>query len=1053
MAKTDDQVVISGVNFSTTKSENTVTIGGVSATVTAASPTTLTVTVPSGISVGKTTVSVSTNGAAASDSTGFEVITYPTITDFTPKEGCAGELVTITGGNFNQTAYRNTVKIGGINTIGKEATSTTLSFRIPSGATIGTSTIQITSNGLTTESTGKISIIAAPSDAPTITSFTPLRGVVGKEVTIIGTNFSDTASSNIVDFNGTPAVVSSSTATSITTTVPVGATTGNITIQVGSYYCDSGAFGTFKVDAIPTITGIYRYSSDASKISDEGITGGDITIEGTGFSATSASDIVSFANMSKSVSVGTVTTATETKLTVTVPDDAYLGTCAVTCTNNDSGLSTALSHSITVKRPGVTITKSLGWLESAILEWTPLSTADSYNVYYEKSGSSTWTQIDTQLIRSYSSFIRADVPGLAAGTYTLRIYGSSGGTQLSGYSDATVTVLEQDRTGFAFTGTTMPGAYKPDGTLKDNAYVLYLTNNNKNTVSMTVTGASSNPCVGIQTILDGYKKGKDTRPLCIRMIGNVTDPSYSLGGDLVIENNNTANGVTFEGVGSDAVANGWGLRIKNANFIEVRNIGFMNCDSDEGDNVGLQQDNNYVWVHNCDMFYGNAGSDADQIKGDGALDTKKSNYCTMSYNHFWDNGKCNLLGLSEGVRSYDSNAYYITYHHNWYDHSDSRHPRVRYWNAHVYNNYYDGNAKYGAGSTFGSSLFMQNNYFRGAKHPMMISMQGSDVYDTSSLKNDYKTLPTFSNEDGGMIKACGNVFAENQSGFRFVAYGDSSYDGCGNGSTVDFDAYVVNNPSVQIPDTIKSVSTAVISAVGASFAKGSTGGGNYYSNFDTNGTAVTMYSWTPDTAGDAMTKVKTYAGRVEGGDLKWTFDNSVEDSNYTVIAALKSAITAYTGSVVSIQGDSSTPIASPSPSVSASPSASASPDASATASSSGSTGSQVCTFTSTGGSNSFFTISGSTTSKYGTCTIDGTTYTYGLKMESTTSITFTTTGTLTLRLVFGGTTSGAGKVLIDGTPFTTAANGSNYEVNTSLNAGSHTVKKSSGINLFYISLQ
>ncbi|WP_343696330.1 hypothetical protein [Flavobacterium sp.] len=121
----------------------------------------------------------------------------------------------------------------------------------------------------------------------------------------------------------------------------------------------------------------------------------------------------------------------------------------------------------------------------------------------------------------------------------------------------------------------------------------------------------------------------------------------------------------------------------------------------EGDNIGLQQDNDYVWVHNCDLFYGDAGSDADQIKGDGALDCKNSTYITFSYNHFWDNGKASLLGLSEGTTS----GLYITYHHNWFDHSDSRHPRVRYYSAHIYNNYYDGNSKYGAGSTLGSSVF------------------------------------------------------------------------------------------------------------------------------------------------------------------------------------------------------------------------------------------------------------------------------------------------------------------------------------------------------------
>ena len=52
----------------------------------------------------------------------------------------------------------------------------------------------------------------------------------------------------------------------------------------------------------------------------------------------------------------------------------------------------------------------------------------------------------------------------------------------------------------------------------------------------------------------------------------------------------------------------------------------MNCNSTAGDNIGMQQDNDHIWVHNCDLFYGNAGSDADQIKGDGALDNKTSTY-------------------------------------------------------------------------------------------------------------------------------------------------------------------------------------------------------------------------------------------------------------------------------------------------------------------------------------------------------------------------------------------------------------------------------------------
>jgi surface protein len=67
---------------------------------------------------------------------------------------------------------------------------------------------------------------------PTITNFTPTSGPVGTTVTITGTNFSSTPANNTVAFNGTTAVVTASTTTSITTTVPAGATTGKISVTV-----------------------------------------------------------------------------------------------------------------------------------------------------------------------------------------------------------------------------------------------------------------------------------------------------------------------------------------------------------------------------------------------------------------------------------------------------------------------------------------------------------------------------------------------------------------------------------------------------------------------------------------------------------------------------------------------------------------------------------------------------------------------------------------------------------------------------------------------------
>lgn len=538
----------------------------------------------------------------------------------------------------------------------------------------------------------------------------------------------------------------------------------------------------------------------------------------------------------------------------------------------------------------VTITKSAGWLESAFVEWTPVAGADSYNVYYT-GGVETNKKIDEQLIRSYGSYFRADIPGIAAGAYTVTVKPVTANVEGTGTITSSLTVLAQDRNGFAFDGGRIPGGYKADGTPKTGAVVLYITQNTKNTISMNITGASANPCVGLQNILYGIKKGKDTRPFIIRLIGNITDMTVMEGGDITIENANNVNSyLTIEGVGTDAVVNGMGVRLKAASNIEVSNLGFMNCNSTAGDNIGMQQDNDHIWVHNCDLFYGNAGSDADQIKGDGALDNKNSTYITLAYNHFWDNGKASLLGLSEGTTT----GLYVTYHHNWFDHSDSRHPRVRYYSAHIYNNYFDGNAKYGSGSTLGSSLFVEGNYYRNSKHPMMTSLQGTDIWDETNQVNNAGTMGTFSGEAGGSIKAFNNTFDADiaTNNMRFVAYGDTNpqYNIAGKiSSTTDFDAYLVATRGEVVPASVVSKS-----------------GSNTYNNFDTNA-ALYVKNLVIDSPVDAKTKVMQYAGRVSGGDLKWTFNNSVDDKSYLVIAGLKTALTNYTSAMVSVQGETAVP--------------------------------------------------------------------------------------------------------------------------------------------------
>ncbi|CAN5439869.1 hypothetical protein BH09BAC3_BH09BAC3_30170 [soil metagenome] len=71
-----------------------------------------------------------------------------------------------------------------------------------------------------------------PQPGLVITSISPSEGAIGAPVTVNGTNFDEDTSNNTVLFNDTPALVSSSSKTSISVVVPDGATTGKISVQV-----------------------------------------------------------------------------------------------------------------------------------------------------------------------------------------------------------------------------------------------------------------------------------------------------------------------------------------------------------------------------------------------------------------------------------------------------------------------------------------------------------------------------------------------------------------------------------------------------------------------------------------------------------------------------------------------------------------------------------------------------------------------------------------------------------------------------------------------------
>lgn len=667
----------------------------------------------------------------------------------------------------------------------------------------------------------------------------------------------------------------------------------------------------------------------------------------------------------------------------------------------------------------IQITEAKGWQESAYLKWAPFEGASSYNVYVDDK------KIDAQLVRQYKSYYRADVLGLKEGTYSVKVVPvNADGKEIAGANTASNLVVKSyNREGFAHFKYAGVGAYNNDGTLKAGAKVLYITAKTAKTVSTTVNTGKQETITGLQSIIDAYSKGKDKTPIAFRIIGkvNLSDLDHISSSAEGLQIKGAMMNMTFEGVGDDATVYGFGFLLREAESVEFRNFAIMRCLDDA---MSLDTKNSHVWIHNMDLFYGKKGSAADQAKGDGTVDIKgDSKYVTVAYNRFWDNGKASMCGMKS-----ETGENWITYHHNWFDHSDSRMARVRTMSVHMYNNYYQHNDVYGIGATSGSSIFMESNYFDAVKRPIMSSLQGTDAMGDG----------TFSGEKGGLIKAYGNVFANKPANFSYVPYAENN---------TSFDAYEVSNPSEQVPTSVKTLV-----------------GGTSYNNFDTNSSV--MYTYVADKAEDVPSIVEGFygAGRLNHGDIDFVIPDEtvVTNGHQQPWPALASILDAYTSGVVKVFGESN---ASGEGGSAEGGSTGGSGEGGSTGGSTGGTteggstvtpieGTVLVTFTDSKPSSSIVTVSGNYATNKGTATIDGTSYSTCVKMESATNISVTVDKKVTMTLYFSSADTKT-NAKIDGkkpAEVNAVIDSTAKTMTVTLDAGSHTITKQDTCNLFGIKL-
>ncbi|MBQ8413638.1 MAG: hypothetical protein IJX58_00125 [Clostridia bacterium] len=469
---------------------------------------------------------------------------------------------------------------------------------------------------------------------------------------------------------------------------------------------------------------------------------------------------------------------------------------------------------------GSGITEAAGWFESAYAEWAPVSGADGYNAYIASAGSSAWSKLDSQLVRSYTSYYRVDAVGIKAGNYQIKVVPTSSGVEMTDKAlvTETLTVTAYDRSGYAhFNYTEGVGAYNDDGTLKANAIVIYVTDANKNTVSVTAKDGTT--VTGIGNILNSVgqdvgggknskggiansnkdiirKLAKEGTPLVVRIIGNVTAPvgltefdSVNYGGSVgdngFMARMSGGKDITIEGIGSDAVMNGWGLHFicQTADYpagigksFEVRNLSFKNVPEDcvgmEGQQEGstLTAPVERCWIHHC-TFYAPVISnpaESDKDGGDGACDFKRGQYFTNSYCYYKGYHKTNLVGSSDS-----SLQYHLTYHHNYWKDCESRGPLARQANIHMYNNIFDGQTSYCMNPRANAYIFSEYNMFYKSKNPVDVDSGAVKSYGDSFASctgNNHAVIVT----SRGEKVSSGNKFEnfDTNSSLSYIPSGD-----------------------------------------------------------------------------------------------------------------------------------------------------------------------------------------------------------------------------------------------------------------------------------------
>ncbi|MBD5521865.1 MAG: hypothetical protein HDR03_11730 [Lachnospiraceae bacterium] len=520
---------------------------------------------------------------------------------------------------------------------------------------------------------------------------------------------------------------------------------------------------------------------------------------------------------------------------------------------------TAVKAASTVRASG--FSNVGGWFESIYAEIAGVEAADVSEVSYTGAMTGKLSTEDLKyLVRDNGSdtnkSVRIDIPGLKAGTYTLTV---KVGT--STLAESGITVSAYDRSGYAhFNYTEGVGAYNDDGTLKDNAIVLYVTDENKNKVTLTVGNTT---VTGIGNILNsaGQEKtsgltsnggkantnqgiikelAKAGKPLVVRFIGTVSNTGlYEKGsfdanskgkidgltayssldnGGAVGDNGHLARiqsgkDITLEGIGYDATIDGWGFHYiaqssdsSYGKSFEVRNLTFINTPEDAVGMEGSQKSKDTsselsasverCWIHNNEFYCPKIENPAETDKGEGDGSVDFKRGQYFTCSYNYFEG-CHKTHL---VGSDDTSLQFnLTYHHNHWYMCNSRGPLSRNANIHMYNNIVDMQTYYAQNVRADAYIFSEYNMFYACVDPQKV--------ESGAIKSYHDSISSVIWNDGttpGTIVEEKTVYVPNECQFKNKNIKYNKFDVDSKLSYIPTGDYILEEDFTKLRKIIKS---------------------------------------------------------------------------------------------------------------------------------------------------------------------------------------------------------------------------------------------------------